>query len=370
MESKTRILMIATNLGLNGISSVIMNYCRNIDLNKYDITIMAGNPIDDLYESECNKLGIHIIELPARKPTTKEYYKVMYKKILKNRFDIIHVHGNSSALTIELLFAWIKGIRIRIAHCHNSTCTNIRAHKILLPFFNFLCTQGLSCSSLAGKWLFKNNNYSIMPNGFEVDKFRFDISARKKIRNILGINENDFLIGHIGRFNGQKNQEFLLKVFEHVAKENRNAWIVFVGNGPDFNEFNRLVKNHPFKERIIIYGETTEVNELYSAMDLFAFPSKYEGLGIVTLEAQISGLRCIVSNEVPRDVAITNNIEFFSIKEKDIRIWAEYILDCINDGKKNINIDIQDSKVQMYNIKENVKILECMYHNLMNIYYR
>lgn len=365
MERKIKIAMILNNLDLNGISSVVMNYCTNIDLNQFSIDILAGSPINLNYKHTCETLGILIKELPSRKASSKMYYNALFKELKYNSYDIAHIHGNSATITIELFLAWINGIKVRIAHSHNSTCNHMKVHKALLPLFNKLYTHGFACSTLAGDWLFKNKKYYVIPNGFDTTRFYFNSEYRKTIRKQLNLDDNSFLIGHVGRFNEQKNHPFLLKVFKQVAEKNSNAYLILVGNGPDFDKINELINQHPYKNRIIVYGETTETEKVYSAMDIFVFPSKYEGLGIVALEAQISGLPCCVSTAVPKDIIISDNVDFISIEDNAISLWCNKILSYYN-GKYSRNL-MSNDKIKKINITNCVKNLEKLYDNFLNI---
>lgn len=150
----------------------------------------------------------------------------------------------------------------------------MKVHKLLNPYFRTVYTKALACGQLAGNWLFGENNFEVLPNGFHTDDFTFSKKERDAVRNKLGV-ENQLLIGHIGRINEQKNQEYLLDIFEEVAAERDDALLLIVGTGPD-EENKTCVKEHPYKNRIILYGETDNPTALYSAMDIFVFPSKYE----------------------------------------------------------------------------------------------
>lgn len=364
--SKIKVAMIMNDFNLNGISMVVLNYCRHLNLNRFDMTILTGTPIASSNQEECDKLGIQVISLPSRKQSSTSFYKALMKEVSKNRFDIVHVHGNSATITIELLIALLKGVKVRIAHCHNSTCNNMRAHKMLLPLFRKVYTHGFACSSLAGRWLFGDKKYYVIPNGFEVERFRFNPDMRSKIRKELGI-EDKFVIGHIGRFNDQKNHPFLLNIFEKTAEKNSNAYLVLVGNGPDFEKVKKRIESHPYKERIILYGETAHTEEVYAAMDVFVFPSKYEGLGIVLLEAQISGLPCITSDVVPHDVVISENIEFLPLGNESVSLWSDAILKHDNAicGREN-HFNENKNRIEKYDIQKNAEYLSGLYNDFLS----
>ena len=146
--------MVASSLSINGISSVIFNYAKMLDRNQYELTVLAGQPIAELYQQVAKCYNVRILEMPNRKKELPKYAMAFYKYLRKYRFDIVHVHGNSSSMAIELLAAKLAGVKIRIAHSHNTTCS-FRAHKLLLPIFRRLYTNAFACGRKAGEWLFR-----------------------------------------------------------------------------------------------------------------------------------------------------------------------------------------------------------------------
>lgn len=357
---KIKLAMVINDLNINGISTVVMNYCEMLNSRAFDISVISGLPVDSSYYLRCEHAGIKIIELPPRKSSPKAYYKALWGA-LSEQYDIVHVHGNSATISIELLIAKLRGIKIRIAHCHNSTCNNKKAHKLLLPLFNSVYTHGFACSNLAGRWLFGDKKFYVIPNGFDTEKFRFLDIDRNETRDALGLVDK-YVIGHIGRFNNQKNHPFLLEVFRRVAEQNSEAYLLLVGNGPEYYSIMQKIEEHPYKERIIVYGESLETEKLYAAMDVFAFPSKHEGLGIVLIEAQINGLPCIVSDVIPEDVVISDSIYFLPITVSDIAQWSDCIVNLCNRKQKRQDMyDCNIDKIKRFEIKEDVVYLESLY---------
>lgn len=357
---RNRVAMITNHLGMTGIATVIMNYCKVLDLNKFDLTIIAGSPIAEQYIKECEEYGVKLIELPSRYQQTAAHYLNLWKVLKKGHYDIVHIHGNSAMMTLELLLAKLAGIKIRIAHSHNSTCEHMKMHKLLLPLFRHLYTKGLACSYLAGEWLFGKDNFEVLPNAFDTENFRFDEEKRKRVRKQLRC-EDKFIIGHIGRFNSQKNHPFLLDVFESVAQKREDAVLLLVGTGPDFEKIKHLVDVHPYKDRIILYGETDEPAALYDAMDVFMLPSRFEGLGIVVLEAQISGLPCFVSDVVPEEVVLGNQIEFIALMERNKWIDSICYSNVLNAKDRFNFYEVFKSEIARYDIDCNAKQLEKVY---------
>lgn len=360
---KIKLAMLTNDLNMNGISNVVMSYCKELDKGKFEIHIVAGTPVNSIYRKDAEQNNITIQELPSRKQQSKRYYRTLWQVLKKEKFDIVHVHGNSATMTVELFLAWLSGTHIRIAHSHNTTCSNMKIHKMLYPFFSLLYTDGFACSEMAGKWLFHDKLFTVIPNGFCTENFIFSKKDRKAIREELHIKSTDFVIGHVGRFNPQKNHEFLLKVFENVAKIKPDAWLLLVGDGPDFKKINQLIQKHRYCNRIIVYGETEKTFKMYSAMDVFVFPSKFEGLGIVVLEAQISGLPVIASDCVPAEVNIENRTSFLSL-HSNLAVWVKKIVEATEvDREKFYKDNIE--KITQYDITKNSIKLEEYYMEMM-----
>lgn len=362
---KIKVAMVTNHFGITGIGTVIMNYCKALDKEKYDLTILAGQPISEKYEKECLENNIHLVALPSRHGNPKGHYIALWKALRAGHYDIVHDHGSSSMMAIELTIAKLAGVKNRIAHSHNSTCPNMKVHKLLNPYFRTVYTKALACGQLAGNWLFGENNFEVLPNGFHTDDFTFFKNERDAVRNKLGV-ENQLLIGHIGRINEQKNQEYLLDVFKEVAAIRGDAILLIVGIGPDEEKIKSRVKEHPYRDRIILYGETDNPTALYSAMDVFVLPSRYEGLPVVLLEAQMTGLPCIVSDKVTREVDF-GEIQWLSIEDAPTN-WAKSILQTA--VKSNVQRRNYRSKyitrIQSYDINQTVNQLDRIYERLVH----
>ena len=363
-NKKIKVAMVTNHFEITGIGTVIMNYCKALDKNKYDLTILVGLPIAEKYEKECREKGIHLVALPSRHEEAKKHYVALWQALKKGCYDIVHDHGNSSMMAIELTIAKMAGVKVRIAHSHNSTCPNIKVHRILNPYFRTVYTKALACGRLAGNWLFGENNFEILPNGFHTSGFVFSKENRDTIRNELGI-KNQLVMGHIGRINEQKNQEYLLDIFKNVAAVRDDVVLLIVGTGPGEKKIKTLVQEHPYKNRIILYGETDNPTAFYSAMDVFVFPSRFEGLPVVLLEAQISGLPCIVSDKVTKEVDL-GDINWQSIDTTPEK-WANAVLN-IKQRSEHERSEYRKShllQIEKYDIDQSVKQLDNIYINLL-----
>lgn len=352
-----RIAHVIGKLYAGGVESVIYNYYRHIDRTKYqfDFIIDADSKIDPPQE---------IIDLGARFYTVPPYQKLpQYMKELirlfrKNRYQIVHSSMNSLSV-FSLCAAWIAKVPVRICHNHSTaargeTKKNILKY-ILRPFAKIFPTHLCACSRLAGEWLFgkramKQGKVTIFNNAIETEKFAFDPVVRSEVRKEFGI-EDCFVIGHVGRFCFQKNQEFLIDLLPMILEEKPNAILLLVGIGEIRNEIENKVKQMGLCESVIFTGARKDIHRLYQAMDVFVFPSRYEGLGIVSIEAQCAGLPVIASVQVPKEAKASDNICFLPLD--DIVIWVNAIKKGKNNNRSNpidkkFDINFEALKLQYY----------------------
>lgn len=298
-----------------------MNYYRNIDRSKIQFDFIVDEDSSYIPQEEIEKMGGKVIIVPPYQKVFK-YIRTLKKVFKENNYKI--VHSNLNTLSVFPLFvAKLAGVPARIAHSH-STSNKMEWKKnmlknILRPFSKVFATNYFACTEHAGRWLFGDKTFeagkvTIINNAIDVDKFKYNEEIRNKIREQLNI-ENKLVIGHVGRFVKQKNHTFLIDIFAKVYEENNNAVLILIGDGPLENEIKEKVKKLNLQDVIIFLGIKDNVNEYMQAMDVFLFPSLYEGLGIVLIEAQCSGLHCVTSTEVPSVAKISENIEFIDLNE-------------------------------------------------------
>ena len=369
MKNRIRIAYITKNLRINGISAVLMNYSKELDKKKYEVTIFSGLPISEVHKKTCDDYGIKLIETPQKKNFIK-YYLIFFKNISKKKYDIVHFHCNSASITPELLIVALKGIKIRIAHSHNTTCDHRFAHFLMKPIMNRMLTYRFACGKEAGKWLYgKQKKFDVINNGFDTEKYRFNSKSRQETRKKLGY-KDEIVIGHVGRFNELKNHDFLLDVFEQLIKKDDRYRLLLIGNGPNYEHIKERINKEDCTDKIIMYGETNNVKELYDAMDLFVLPSKHEGLVVVLLEAQINGLNCLVSDSVSNEGFINDtSVRTLSLAEP-IEKWVNEIRNTKyhTETQRGSFIENNTTNVNRYEIKNNVSSLENKYNELYSNY--
>lgn len=345
-----------------GVESFIMNYYRHIDKSKIQFDFIIDSDSTLVPRTEIESMGGRIIEVPPYQHIFK-YTKELKKIFKNNNYKIVHSHLNSLSV-FPLYCAWSSKVPIRIAHSHSTT--NKKEWKkniiknILKPFSKVFATDYFSCSEHAGRWLFGNKTFdegkvTIVHNAIEIEKFRFNEKTRKSIRKELGI-ENKFVLGHVGRFVEQKNHDFLIDIFYEVHKELENSILLLIGDGPLEEKIKNKVKKLKLEENVYFLGVKNNVNDYMQVMDVFVFPSLYEGLGIVVIEAQCSGLQCVCSKEIPIEANISKSIMFNDLK--DINKWKEKII--LNDYNKR-NLDTNFIENNGYNIFCESKNIEKYY---------
>lgn len=348
-----------------GVEAVVMNYYRHIDRNKIQFDFICDDDSTNIPYEEIEKLGGKVILVPPYQKMFK-YQKEM-KKILKDgNYKIVHSHINALSV-FSLSAAKRAGVPVRIAHSHSTT--NKKEWKknfikqVLRPFSKFYATDYMCCSEFAGRWLFGNKEYDrgnvyLLNNAINLDKFKYNEKIRKQKRKELDIKEDTLVIGHIGRFVKQKNHRFLIDIFNVVHKQKENTILLLAGQGPLMEEMKEKVHTLGLDNSVKFLGQRSDVNELYQAMDIFVLPSLYEGLGMVLIEAQTSGLPCIASREVPETAKVTSDFEFISLSVPQ-EIWSETILNKLNDyiRKEHTN----EVKNANYDIKVESKKLEKKY---------
>ena len=264
-------------------------------------------------------------------------------------------------MSVELVAARLAGCKVRIAHSHNTTCENQKADKILRPFFNRNYTTAFACGQDAGRWMFGKRKFTIIPNGRNLKKYEYDTKKRTEYRNKLGIPSDALVIGHVGRFNRQKNHEYLLRVFSEFYKKNRKSYLVLVGTGEKVGEIKNLVKELELENNVIFTGVIENVSDYLSAFDIMLLPSLYEGLPLVVIEWQIAGLPCIVSDTVTRECAITPLVKFESIESKP-KVWAADVENLIlQDREQSKRATFEEIKMAGYDIESGAEKLKQMY---------
>ena len=356
-----KLLIIATTkFELDGITNVIMNYYRAMDKSDMQIDFVIPNVTTEELRTEIEANGSRIYVMGNRMRNPLNYINKLSEIITANEYDIVHAHGNSCTLALEMLAAKRGGARVRIPHSHSSSCKFKVAHRLLRMPFNRYYTHPFACSESAGKWLFKDNPFTVIKNGIDADKFAFNESNRNDYRQELGLNDKK-VIGHIGHFTYPKNHDYIIDIFTELDKVNSNYRLLLIGDGELRYGIEEKAYRAGLSDKVIFTGKRTDVPELFCAMDLFILPSKFEGLPLTSLEAQAGGLPCILSDVITKETALTDLVDYMSI-ERPSNEWAKRILDT------NLINRIESSRIARkkltnadFNITENAIYLKGLY---------
>lgn len=348
-----------------GIESYMMNYYRHFDRNLLQIDFIVHNAGGyGYYDEEIKALGGNIYVLPQKSKHPFTYTAKLKKILLQGKYKIIHTHMDAMGAWVLKVAKECK-IPIRIAHSHNTQ--HLTTNPIKLFFLeqarksiNKYATHRMACSKAAGRWLFNESPFQIINNAIEIEKFAFDKNIRKQIRQQYHIKDDDFLIGHIGRFDTQKNHEFLIDVFAEVYKKNPNSKLMLVGGGSLKESIQQKVQNLSLKDNVIFTGVRDDANLFYNAFDLFILPSLFEGLPVVSIESQINGNIVLLSDQITLEAKITPNVKFIPL---DKNLWKQEISSFIqNKGERNSNTF--NFKTSGYDIKIEAEKLQKIYIDL------
>lgn len=376
MEEPIRILYINGGImDLGGISSYMMNYYRNIDRDKVQIDFVVHGFEKGVYDDEIINMGGNIYNIPIK---SKDYFgniKALKEIFANNRYKIVHSHMDAMGI-IPLKLAKKYNIPVRISHSHNTQhLTNNKIKFILNEYARKnlykYSTHMFACSEKAGRWMFGDKLFDrgmvrIIYNAIDIDKFKFDKLKRDKIRKELSIG-NDFIIGHVGRFDHQKNHLFLLRLFKKVLDKIENAKLILVGDGALKNIIEKEIIDLGIEKQVILLGARPDVNTLYNVFDMFMLPSLFEGLPVVGIEAQINGLDCLFSTNVPDEIDISNN-SYFEDLDSDFLKWSNIIINIYKNYNIETrgNLDYTKKSYENYNINISAKKLEEYYITLYN----
>lgn len=364
---RIKILVVDTvDMDINGMTTVVMNIFRNINPKKFSMDFVVNHYINSNIHKEITGKDARVFVL-NRKKNPLWYFVTLIRIVRRNNYEVIHVHGNSATMAIDLLAAKLGGCKKRIAHAHSTQCTYKKMNQVLHPLFEWCCTERLACSQKAGKWLYNGEHFTVIQNALNLEKYKLNTGKRFIIREQLGLDKSDCLIGHVGVINRSKNQLFAVQVLRYLLlQKNKNYHMIFVGKETDEDkgykkELEAYIIQNGLKENVTFYGVTEDVVGVMSAMDLFLFPSIHEGLGIVMIEAQLLQLPVIASANVPREAKISEYCEFIDL-EQPLEIWSEAVERQVQLKTKNYTDGgISKKERERFDISGQIKVLEGIY---------
>lgn len=379
VKRKNRVLITVGSLGIGGNESFVMNLYRNIGKDNFEIdfVIYSDDGISHQYLEEINKgIGKIFILHNTGKGKVLRFLcdiKDTAHIIRSGNYDILH---SNSCSFLGILRSAIPGYLTKhvkvIAHSHNSgngkkTYGDKLSRYFLKLFLCRIVDVGCACSDVAGqskytKKFMNSNRYMMIKNAVETSAFRFNEKVRDEIRNGLGINKDELVIGNVGRLAYQKNHEFLLKILLECLAAKKSIKLLILGEGDLHKELEEKALEMKLGGHVIWAGNKSDINRYYQAMDYFVLPSKYEGFPFALVEAQMNGLYCLVSDVVSKEVNVSGTVNFLPL-DKGARYWAEKIMQL---PKGRMPLENVNKVIEQYNIKEEIRRIEDMYSNLIN----
>lgn len=357
---KQKILIISTvGLIYDGITSVIISYLKAMDTSDLDIYVAGTINVELRIREQIEQLGCKVVYFPNRREKTCAYEMSLIRFIKENNIDVVHAHGNSGTLAIEILAAWLSGCKKRIVHSHNTKCDQVKADKLLRPIMNLLYTDALACGIDAGKWLFGNKRFTVITNGRDTQHYKFNKLARERIRNEYGI-DKELVIGHVGGFYEQKNHKYLIEIYRKTAMVYPNTHFFLIGEGP----LKEVIKKETGDLNIHFTGAVDNVEDFLNAMDGMLLPSLFEGLPLVVIEWQINGLPAVISDNISDECILTGFIKKMPLSVNP-QEWANKIIQMIKNNDREMNSELGSFviKEKGYDIKDSAKMLKKLYED-------
>ena len=345
----------AANIGKAGVATIVYKWGQQFDSDKvvYDYLMQSGLP-EEKYQDAIREKGGIIYTLEEEKRSMLRIIKWVKEIIETHKYKILHINSDSAYIAAAYIFAAKRaGIEHIYVHSH---CTQIddnnkikrfvktTIHKICKPYVIKNTDMFLACSKLAGEWMFGKKNinslkYKTIFNGVEVEQYLFDQNVREKYRNEFGFDYN-YVIGNIGRLSFQKNQSYLIDIFSRYHKHNQNSLLVIVGDGELKEALKEKVKQLKLEHSVVFMGLRNDVPKLLSALDIMVMPSRFEGLPVTMVEAQMSDLPCVVASTITEEADFSNIVKY--VEMNDMKCWEEKIDSFITyerTGHKDLRIN-------------------------------
>lgn len=357
-----RILQVVNAPDRGGAETMVMNLYRKINREEiqFDFTNHNGQP--GAYDEEIKSLGGEVLYLPKFKGYNYSQYISAWKRLFAQHpeYKIVHIHNYNIAGIVANVAAKM-GVKVRITHSHSTRLNmSFLKRRVFYLFYSSMLknsTHFFACGFDAGKFLFKEKQFTILPNAIDTSLFKFRSDWRDRFRKELNIGDDITVLGHVGSFRKPKNHSFLIDLFCEYNKINKDSILVLIGSGENIEIIREKVKSMGLMEKVRFLGQQSFVNQWLSAFDIFVLPSLWEGLPVSVVEAQCSGLPCVISDVIDRGVDITGNVKFVSTNESAV-FWADIISSVNSTNRIEMGDIIANSP---YNIDKAVSELANFY---------
>lgn len=355
-----KILHITYGFNGGGVGFVIANYCANQPMPGIAFDIVGesiGKP--HLLQERFEKAGFHAFYVTPKKQSLLKNIKEMRRVIQQGHYDAVHVHFEEWSF----LYLWIAklcGVKVRVCHAHMAYMTGASAkphYRLFRVLLNRFATLRLACSKDAGDHLYGKHPYTVLKNAIEAEEYVYHPETRRHIRAQMGLTDK-FVVGVVGRLTYQKNPQFTVEIFAKVKEKRPNAVLMFVGQGELEEETRRMVQAKGLTDSVLFLGLRTDVPDLMQAMDAFVLPSRFEGLGIVYIEAQAAGLKTFATAEVvPQEACVDESLFTYLPREATAQQWADAMLAADTTQRENKLEVIQSHGYDIHQEAEKLRAL-------------
>ncbi|MBR5553540.1 MAG: glycosyltransferase family 1 protein [Clostridia bacterium] len=367
---KKRVLIVTAPLNVGGFDVIATNLQAYLDKSKFECTFYIKGEKEGPLEPKVIENGAKVIHKPDSVKGYINEYKHLKQTMIEGKFDIVHSHLMFySGLVMRA--AYKAGVKKRVPHSHmTNPCIQNRPlikrieaklySMVMKRWLNKYGTDLIACGPEAGTYQYGKRSFSkrgiILNNAIELDKFRFDPKVRNKVRDGMNF-DSKLVVGHVGRLNYVKNHTFLLDVFFEIQKNNPESVLLIVGDGEQRTNIENKAKDLGISDKVIVTGIRSDVSELLMAMDVFVFPSLYEGLPVTLVEAQATKLPCLISDSVTKYAKQNDNTCYLPLKASP-KVWAQKAIELANCDRESVNVDKLNDN---YDIRNIVKQLEQIY---------
>ena len=306
---------------------------------------------DIAFSERISSMGCSVIKVPHLKAEPLAYCKAVYNLLKSGKYECVYVNMLSAANALPVFLAKRTGVSRIALHAHADNTVGI-LRRILHGVNRKYCSRKadlrLACGSEAGKWLFGDDAFTVIPNAIDCYKYRFSAQNRVYFRKKYGIPENSLVIGHVGRFAPEKNHEFILGVFRELKKTVPDSVLMLAGDGPLRKSIEDRASELELNDSVFFCGTVDNAESLYSAFDVFLFPSSFEGFGLAALEAQACGCRVFCSDTLSPELNVSGSVIYLPLKDEP-RVWAEEIRKSADLDRTALNKSVVESE---YNIEK------------------
>lgn len=367
MGTKTkRLLCLLSGMNAGGAETFLMKIYRNLDRTRYQIDFCINEKGKCFYEDEIISMGGKIYRIPSKSENVKEFKRQLGEIVRNEKYErVMRITSNAMGF-MDLKIAKKAGAKVCCARSSNasdggslkSKLVHIAGRALYQKYVDVaIAPSDLAAAYTFGKKKYESGQVNILHNAVDLGIFKYDPEQRERLREEFGIAEDKIVLGHVGRFEAQKNHTFLADIFKSIHDRNDKTVLLLVGDGSLRPTFEEKIKALGLTDSVVFAGIRTDVPKILSAMDAFVFPSFYEGMPNTVIEAQATGLPCIISDTITKEANITGLVDYVPLGDS-ADAWAERVEARLNLPRKDTKSDFYEHKYDITSlVDEFVRII-------------